>query len=175
MPAPDITSNYYIMTSYGGWSPCVEGNNAHGLRPFPGSVLPNCVGFATGRFNELMGLGACTYLGSTDAMYFMNFVVPQDLSVGSDPQLGACMVWDDEAGEGGHVAIVESIIDNDTVTTYESGWNYTVPPIVRSRTRSRNSGAGGWGYGGTFLGFIYLPLPIADISNDYYMLWLEDD
>lgn len=46
MPAPDIYSNYYIMTSYGGWSPCIEGNNAHGLRPFAGSVLPNCSGFA---------------------------------------------------------------------------------------------------------------------------------
>lgn len=45
-PAPDINSNYYIRYTYGGWSPCIEGNNAHGLRPFAGSVLPNCSGFA---------------------------------------------------------------------------------------------------------------------------------
>lgn len=45
IPQPDIYSNYYIMQSYGGWSPCIQGNNAHGLRPFAGSVLPNCTGF----------------------------------------------------------------------------------------------------------------------------------
>ena len=44
MPA-DIYSNYYIKTTYGGWSPCILGNNAYGLRPFAGSVLPNCVGY----------------------------------------------------------------------------------------------------------------------------------
>lgn len=176
MPAPNINSNYYIMQSYGGWSPCVQGNNAHGLRPFAGSVLPNCVGFATGRFNEMMGLGACTYLGSTDAMYFMQFASSQGLATGSVPRVGACMVWDDAAGEGGHVAIVESVVDGDTVTTYESGWNYTTTPIVRSRTRTRNSGAGGWGYGGTFLGFIYPPQPIgSDIIAAAMIIWRNEE
>lgn len=41
----DIYGPYYIQTAYGGYSPCIEGNNAHNLRPFAGSVLPNCVGF----------------------------------------------------------------------------------------------------------------------------------
>ena len=43
--AADIYSQYYITTAYGGWSPCIEGNNNYGLRPFAGSVLPNCVGY----------------------------------------------------------------------------------------------------------------------------------
>lgn len=173
MPAPDINSNYYIRYTYGGWSPCIQGNNDYGLRPFAGSVLPNCVGFATGRFNEMLGLGACTYLGNADAMNFMNFASLQGLATGSDPIVGACMVWDDYSGEGGHVAIVESVVDIDTVTTYESGWNYTTTPIVRSLTRRRSSGIGGWGYSGTFLGFIYPPGIAGDEDDEFYIMFMQ--
>ena len=45
IPGLDINGPYYIQTAYGGYSPCIEGNNAHNLRPFAGSVLPNCVGY----------------------------------------------------------------------------------------------------------------------------------
>ena len=153
----DIYSPYYIQRYYGGYSPCVEGNPDHGLLPFPGSVLPNCVGWAVGRFNEIMGLNACVYLGSTDAMYFMQYVSSQGLQYGMTPQAGSCMVWDDAHGEGGHVAIVEEVYSTNSVYTSESGWNYVNPPVVRNEIR--NIGNGNWGYGGTFLGFIYLPLP----------------
>lgn len=141
----------------------------YGLRPFAGSVIPNCVGYATGRFNEYGGQGSCRYLGNTDAMYFMTFVGLQGLTAGLDPRVGACMVWDDAAGEGGHVAIVERVIDNDTVETSESGWNYTTTPIVRTKTRYRSNG---WGYAGAFLGFIYNP---ANAAIDYYMMFLQGE
>lgn len=159
----DIYSPYYIQRVFGGYSPCIEGNNANGLLPFPGSVLPNCVGWATGRFNEIMGLNACTYLGSTDAMYFMQFCASQGLQSGMTPAVGACMVWDDANGEGGHVAIVEQVLSNTSVYDSESHWNATSPPLVEYRTR--NYGNGNWGYGGTFLGFIYLPQPPAPIPQ----------
>lgn len=168
----DIYSPYYIQQAYGGYSPCIQGNNAHGLLPFPGSVLPNCVGYATGRFNEIMGLNSCTYLGSTEAMYFMQFCASQNLQSGMIAQYGACMVWDDWQGEGGHVAIVESVVDANTVITSESHWNATSYPLVENRTR--NYGNGNWGYGGTFLGFIYLPLsPSPTPSGDDEMpIWM---
>lgn len=160
----DIYSPYYIQQAYGGYSPCIEGNNAHGLLPFAGSVLPNCVGYATGRFNQLMGLNSCAYLGSTDAMYFMQFAASQNLQTGFTPQVGACMVWDDANGEGGHVSIVEKILTPDSVFCSESHWNATSLPLVEEKVRNYNNGT--WQYGGAFLGFIYLPLPIVDDEGE---------
>lgn len=167
----DIYSPYYIQRAYGGYSPCIEGNNDHGLLPFPGSVLPNCVGYATGRFNQVMGLNACTYLGSTDAMYFMRFCATQGLQSGMTPQVGACMVWDDAAGEGGHVAIVEQVVGSNDVITSESHWNATSLPLVETRHRYYNNGT--WQYGGAFLGFIYLPQPPAPATTSGKMpIWM---
>lgn len=171
----DIYSPYYIQRSYGGYSPCIEGNNAHGLLPFPGSVLPNCVGWATGRFNEIMGLNACTYLGSTDAMYFMQFCATQGLQSGMTPKLGACMVWDEHyVGQTrieGHVAIVEQVLSPTSVRTSESHWNATSLPLVEDNIR--NYGNGRWGYAAQFLGFIYLPQPPAPITTSGKMpIWM---
>lgn len=170
--AIDIYSPYYIQRSYGGYSPCIEGNNAHGLLPFRGSVLPNCVGWATGRFNQIMGLNNCIYLGSADAMNFMQFASSQGLETGMTPKLGACMVWDTtSAQEGGHVAIVENIYSATSVYTSESHWNALNPPLVENRVR--NIGNGNWGYGGTFLGFIYLPLePAPDFGEGKMPIWM---
>lgn len=149
----DFRSKYYIRKSAGGYSPCIEGNGAFGLRPFPGSVLPNCVGFATGRFNEKLELGSCKYLGNRNAKEFTIFAKQQGLEMGPDPAEGACMVW---GGSGdGHVAIVEKVIDNDTVQTSESGWSYRTEPIVRQLIRKRGSGS--WGQSYEFLCFIYPP------------------
>lgn len=163
----DITSNYFIMRAYGGWSPCVQGNDEHGLRPFAGSVLPNCVGYIVGAFNAFGNWGACPFLGSVNANELMQYVSSQNLTSGFDPRVGACMVWDD--GIEGHAAFVEQVIDNDTIITSESGWNYTAEPIIRTYTRHR---ASNWNWGGTFLGFIYNP---AARLEEYYLLWLEDD
>ena len=149
----DINSKYYIRKAEGGWSPCIEGNNAYGLRPFPGSVLPNCVGWATGRMNEKQNVGSCKYLGNRNAKEFVIFAKQQGLKMGNDPAEGACMVWG--GSREGHVAIVEQVIDNDTVITSESGWSYRAKPVVRELTRKRGSGS--WGQGYEFLCFIYAP------------------
>ena len=165
----DIYSNYYIQTAYGGWSPCIQGNNAYSLRPFSGSVLPNCVGYVVGRFNEMLLEGACTWLGSVNANQLVAYAQGQGLATGSTPEVGACICWDD--GVEGHAAIVEQVIDDTTIITTESGWNYSAEPIVRQYTRTK--GGGNWGYGGTFQAFIY-PRQ-GSFWADYYILWLEDD
>ena len=149
----DINSKYYIRKAEGGWSPCIEGNNAYGLRPFPGSVLPNCVGWATGRMNEKQDMGSCKYLGNRNAKEFVIFAKQQGLKMGNDPAEDACMVWG--GSREGHVAIVEQVIDNDTVITSESGWSYRAKPVVRELTRKR--GSGNWGQSYEFLCFIYAP------------------
>jgi hypothetical protein len=87
---------------------------------------------------------ASTYYGNSSA------------EKGQDPRLGACMVW----GRGaGHVAIVEEIIDNDTVVTSESDYGGdSGGTVFVSRTRHRGWNWGAYsGYTRPFLGFIYHP------------------
>ena len=155
--AVDIHSKYFIRKANGGLSPCIPGNDAYGLRPFNGSTLPNCVGLVTGEFNRrIFGEGEdaqCKYLGNRNAKEFGIFAEQQGLKTGQDPAEGACMVW---GGSGdGHVAIVDKVIDKDTVQTVESGWSYRTTPIVRELTRKR--GSGNWGQSYAFLMFIYAP------------------
>ena len=170
MAAPDINSNYYIMQSYGGWSPCIEGNNTYGLLPFAGSVLPNCVGYICGRFNELLHENACTYFGSVNARNLYALGVSQGLSTGNDPVVGGVICFDTDYL--GHAVVIESIIDNDTVVVSESGWRYTTGPVVKSYTMYRVNGV--WQYqGGTYQGIVYPPVSVG--TDDYYMLFLDEE
>lgn len=170
MPA-DINSNYYIQTAYGGWSPCIEGNNQYGLRPFPGSVLPNCVGYTVGRFNELLNEGACTWLGSVNAKNMLALAISQGLSYGDDPVVGGVVCFD-SSGDG-HCYVIEQVIDANTVLASESGWNYTTAPVVKSFTRTRSGGAWQYQSGYTYQGIIYPPRSImADVIK---MIMLTDE
>lgn len=153
MKTPGKDNRYYLRKASGGWSPCILGNDKYGLRPYDGSVLPNCVSWATGRFNELLKMGSCKYLGNANAVDFTKWTGKQDLILSVDPAPGACMVW---GGGAGHVAIVEEVISIDEVKTSESGWNYKKAPIVREVIRKR--GTGSWGEKSKpFLGFILPP------------------
>ena len=153
----NINSPYYIRKANGGLSPCIPGNNQYNLRPFTGSTLPNCVSWATGRFNQkIFGDGPeaeCKYLGNKNAVDFVDWPALQGLDWGLKPRPGACMVW--AHGEG-HVAIVEQVISDTEVITSESGWSYRAQPIVREIRRKKGSD-GRWGYGYDFLMFIYPP------------------
>ena len=124
---PDRSNLYYVQTARGGWSPCVLGKYSSGARSTGGWVLPNCVGYAVGRFNEIGGYKSCKYLGSVNAENMIETAKAQGLTVGDVPMVGACMVWQrgSTLGEGdgaGHVAIVEKVISNTEVLTSESGW-----------------------------------------------------
>ena len=150
----DIHDKHFIRKQNGGYSPCIPGNDKYGLRPFEGSVLPNCVGAAVSIYNIKAGeKDSCKWLGNRNAVDFVKFVDLQGLKSGMDPVEGACMVW----GHGeGHVAVVDKVIDNDTVITVESGWSYRAEPVLREITRKRGAN-GRWGYTYEFLMFIYPP------------------
>lgn len=153
--APKRTDKYFIMKTHGGWSPCIEGNNAHGLRPFPGSVLPNCVAAATGAFNKIIGAKACKYLGNTNAENFLALAKKQGLQTGSKPRPGCVMVWEGIGSKAGHVAFVNDL-QGETAKTWESGWNYKTKLI---NERSLTKGAGNWGMSSAYkyIGSIYNP------------------
>lgn len=147
----DINNRFFLIKKKGGLNPCIEGNNKHGLRPYSGCVLPNCVGAAVALFNMLNDVPSCKYLGNTDAKNFVKYPEKQGLRTGSEPVKNACMVW---GGTGkGHVAIVKEVIDESHVLTYESGWNYLKGPVLREKKR----GGKNWGENKPFIYFIYPP------------------
>lgn len=169
---PDIYGPYYIQRGeWGGYSPCIEGNNAHNLRPFDGSVLPNCVGYIVGRFNEVMDLGDCVWLGSVDAKDMLDLAISQGLKWGNKPVPGGIICWDSD--EDGHAAFIEEVIDSTEVITSESGWNYTREPIVRNYTRYRYADGFHYARGYDYQGIIYPP-GVSFSDRDYYIMFMQE-
>ena len=148
---PGAGNKYYIKKANGGYSDAIEGSP----KDKDCNVLANCVGYAYGRFNEIGAWGSCKYLSPVNAKDFMKY--KGSLATGTTPKLGACMVWQDSSY--GHVAIVEKVISNTEVLTSESAWGSSA---FYTKTRTKGSN-GNWGYGGTFLGFIYNP---AECCNE---------
>ena len=155
---PEQGNPYYNTKNNGGYSDAIKGSPVEkGL-----NVLRNCVGYAYGRFNEIVGAGYMKYLAPVNAEQFidaMNYKT-KGVTSGMTPKLGSVMVW--QAGStksgsdgAGHVAIVEQINADGSVITSESGYN------AKSAfwTQTRNNSNGRWGQPSNykFLGFIYNP------------------
>lgn len=145
----------YITTGSGGWNTCIKGNpmDAHA------NVLANCVGYASGRFNEIINLArdtqGCTYKTlNCNAVYFKERAEAAGLKTGNTPRRGAIMCWGKNGGAG-HVAIVERVNANGSVYTSESGWGSSA--IFWNQTRSNSNGRWGSGSAYYFRCFIYLP------------------
>lgn len=144
----------FITTSSGGWNTCIKG--------YPmdsgANVLANCVGYASGRFNEIINIArdttGCTYKTlNCNAVGFKERAEAAGLKTGSTPRRGAIMCWGKEGGAG-HVAIVEKVNSNSSVYTSESGYGSTA---FWNQTRTNSNGKWGVGNGYYFRCFIYLP------------------
>jgi hypothetical protein len=106
---PEYGNPYYNTKKYsGGYSPCVLGNPRNRVKGL--DVLANCVGWVTGRFNELGNYGYCKWLGSYVAYYMATAARRQGLTIQKEPALGGCLVWSGGNTSEGHVAIVEKKI-----------------------------------------------------------------
>lgn len=115
---PEYGNPYYNTKSNGGFNPCALGNNSHGQRQKGLNILPNCVGYAVGRFNEVGQYGACKWLVARgNACDFIRIGQQQGLQISDAPTLGGCMVWAGGPGGYGHVAIVERIQGNKIETS----------------------------------------------------------
>ena len=122
---PEAGNKYYIRRANGGYNPCIIGNPVDA----DCNVLANCVGYAVGRFNEIGGYNACKWLASVNAENMIEIARNQGLSVSPVPVLGGCMVWQkgktlNGSDGAGHVAIVEAINADGSITTSESGYGY---------------------------------------------------
>lgn len=82
-----------------------------------GEVTGQCTGYAWGRFMEILGSQPTLSRGDAGTWFYYN----DGYSRGSVPALGAVVCWD-QPGNAGHVAIVEQIHDDGTITMSMSGW-----------------------------------------------------
>lgn len=146
---------YYTRTINGGY------NQARTGKPLDRdcNVLANCVGYANGRFAEIIGKPFIEYQFTKNAENFIEDAIRFGLKISDEPTLGGIMVWqqgDTLYGEDGvgHVAIVEDIIDEDTVLTSESAYEgFIFANIIR------NYEDGCWGIPNySYLGCIVNPI-----------------
>lgn len=118
LTAPTKTDKNYLHYQHGGYNYCLYIGN--------GSCLPNCVGYAWGRWRELLGKNP--KLSRANAEDWWNY--PDGYERGQTPKLGAVICWrKGEAANGkdgaGHVAIVEEIKEDGTIITSNSGYSGT--------------------------------------------------
>lgn len=150
-----VNNKNFITRGSGGWNTCIKGNPRYQYA----DALANCVGYASGRFNEIINIArettGCTYTTlNCNAVGFKERAEAAGLKTGSTPRRGAIMCWGKE-GAAGHVAIVERVNNSNSVYTSESGWGSSA--IFWNSTRSNNNGRWGIGAGYYFRCFIYLP------------------
>ena len=110
---------YWTHTEKGGLSPCTEVRD--------GCVLPNCTGYAWGRFYEMTGsplngnfasLNAENWWEHADSLY----------ERGQEPRIGAIACWRHPTENVGHLAIVETYDESTgVIVTSESGWRTEKP------------------------------------------------
>jgi surface antigen len=151
---PTAGNLFYITQAKGGYSTCIQG------KPIDGNcnVLSNCVGYACGRFNEIIGTMKYPSL-NCNAENFIERARSLGLTVEQKPSLGAIMCWSKgKAGNSsdgaGHVAIVERVDNDNQVLTSESNYGGTA---FFNQTRTNNNGRWGLGSTYTFRGFIVNP------------------
>ena len=154
LTAPSTTDKNWIHYSNGGYNYCIEIKN--------GSCLPNCVGYAWGRWREILGKkhklstrNAENWWGNTADGY----------KRGQTPKVGAIMCWrKGKAGVSsdgaGHVAVVEKINSDGSVTYSNSNYSGT-----RFYTKTLKAPYK-LGSAYTFQGFIYLPVTFDEPKKE---------
>ena len=130
---PCYMTNLYGASWNDAWNSCIYGCYPNeGSPPVAGAnVLANCTGYAQGRaleiYNECMLYNpSVTHTHpfipfNANAGEWYDIAVNIGFDVSNTPALGSIICWD-KAGDAGHVAVVEKIIDSSTIITTESGW-----------------------------------------------------
>ena len=150
--APDQRDKHWLHYKSGGVNKCVVIKN--------GSVLPNCVGYAWGRWYELLGEEPLLSRSNAEVWWRKD----DGYKRGQVPKLGAVCCWSKgEVGVGkdgaGHVAIVEEIKDDGSIVTSNSAYGGSrfykktiKPPYNFGKFQ--------------FQGFIYLPMEFEEDNKE---------
>ena len=165
-------NKFYITKDCGGYSLCIKGyptdKNAN--------VLSNCVGYACGRFNEIIGKMKYPYLNCNAENFIERAKNYYNLEVVDYPVLGGIMVWKKGStlsgtDGAGHVAIVERIDSDNQIYTSESGYGSSA---FWNTLRNNKNGRWGMSKGYTFIGCIINP-SIGDIHYEQPKLKTLDE
>lgn len=126
-----------------------------------GYGMPNCVAYAYGRIYELNGEAPKINHGNAGEWWYIN-MYNDYYDYGQEPKLGAIACWSN------HVAVVEAIADDGTITVSESHWGGTYFDVTEFSDMTSH-------YGQTFYGYIYAYEPKID-KEDYVIdeTYLED-
>ena len=166
---------YYIRKYQGGYNGAVEGYPCDPAA----NVLSNCVGYANGRFGEIMAEitkeAGIKYQLVCNAENFIEPAKRMGLNVSNVPVPGGIMVWAKGSLEGsdgaGHVAIVERINGDGSIFTSESAW---AGSAFYNCTRNNTNGRWGMNSSYTFRGCIINPAvtsePIPVIEGKYIVV-----
>lgn len=151
---PEKGNKFFIRTANGGYSQCITGSPTDK----DCNVLANCVGYACGRFNEIIGSMKYPYL-NCNAENFIERAISAGLSIANQPSLGGIMVFQKGAtlsgNDGaGHVYVVEAFYEDGSHLSSESGYGSSA--FWNARRYNTN---GRWGLGSdyTFRGCIINP------------------
>jgi len=155
---PQAGNKFYTTKAKGGYSTCIQGKPTDVC-----DVLANCVGYACGRFNEIVGSMKYPSL-NCNAENFIERAEKLGLQVVPYPTLGGIMVWQKGAtlsgNDGaGHVAIVERIDSANQIYTSESGYGSSA---FWNSVRRNDNGRWGLSSGYKFRGCIINPA-IGDV------------
>ena len=137
---PEKGNKFYTRKASGGYSTCIKGKPTDAC-----DVLSNCVGYACGRFNEIIGEMKYPSLNCNAENFIERAKNTYGLEVSDVPTLGGIMVWQKGSTLGssdgaGHVAIVERIDSSNQIFTSES--NYGGEAFFNSTRTNKN---GRWG------------------------------
>lgn len=157
---PGAGNKFFITTGAGGYSRCIVGKP----KDSQCNVLSNCVGYACGRFNEIIGSMKYPYLNCNAENFIERAKNTYGLQVVSYPTLGGIMVWKKgntlSGNDGaGHVAVVERIDSANQIYTSESGYGGSA---FWNSVRKNTNGRWGMGSGYSFRGCIINPA-IGDV------------
>ena len=146
-----MTDKHWLHTSAGGWNSCILISS--------NSCLPNCVGYAWGRFYEIMGKAPKLSRGNAEDWW----AYKDGYERGNTPKLGAVICWrKGKAGVhsdgAGHVAIVEQINADGSIVISESGYK-----AFRFRTKTLKPP---YKYASSYTlqGFIYNPAVTEEVK-----------
>lgn len=135
----------YIRKASGGWSNAIQGKPVDKYA----NVLANCVGYANGRFaeimNEILGTEGIKYQLVCNAENFIEKAKKYGLRVAKKPHAGGILVWQkgktQSGSDGaGHVAVVEELYNENSIYTSESNYGGTAFLNVK-----RSNSNGRWG------------------------------
>lgn len=151
--APSNDNKYYIQIAGGGYNHCIQGNasNPYKKRPTTYSVLPNCVGYAYGRYLEYWGLTKASGLPTCNAKDWYSVAKSNGYKCSKTPTVGSVAVF--SGNQYGHVAFVEEVKANGDIVISESNWSHAFFAV---KTITKSSGYL-YCYGYPLIGFVANP------------------